>query len=596
MNAIMTVHRDVASPWIQHHQQKAILHSICSNYTMPDPNLEAGHTCLLDGINIMPAGYLNTTFTMEDCLDVEGNWTSYSCKEVQTLYTNTVEAKASDMLLLDMAFESLEDICCNDTLGNSTGPLLTKEEVRNGWWNAVKEWREGHSKNLTIITGVTSIISTIASSIFMWMILRSHDGLSTTPNRLLLGLCTGDICFSLPLSFFGIMVPNEVGYYSWNAMGSLATCQIQGFVNAFGSVCGTCYYTSLCLYYLAVVKYRKSDDYIRTKIEPFLHAVPVVVAMIFSNYTLSSRRFNASGIGTCVPSYYSPPHCWEVDKDFVVEGVFDIPCGRGDSNFCAYFLIIAFFCAICPAIIMITALTIIYGAVRQSEKKMSKYGVGSLRKNLQIKVQGKGDSDSVIEANPSRSRSSLSQSLGLGRLSCMGFNRSPERASTSTNKKKRETRSQSRPVMFKTFAYCCAWLLTWIFYVPLMIVANVFDSSNPPALVYLMIIFHPLQGLYNLAIYMHPKILWAKKKSKGGSNITWWQAFVTAFWSKGSDKKKRGCRSSVRDPPTYEYMLRNNSNNCESNKGRASSPPVDQNANHLSFGSIRRTSLSRSTY
>ena len=70
INAVKNVHTDIASQWMQH-QHKAILPSICSNYPMPDPNLEADHTCVLDGINIMlPAGeYSNTALTMEDYFD-----------------------------------------------------------------------------------------------------------------------------------------------------------------------------------------------------------------------------------------------------------------------------------------------------------------------------------------------------------------------------------------------------------------------------------------------------------------------------------------------------------------------------------------------
>mmetsp|Transcript_27683 Transcript_27683/g.42411 ORF Transcript_27683/g.42411 Transcript_27683/m.42411 type:complete len:183 (+) Transcript_27683:109-657(+) len=181
--------------------------------------------------------------------------------------------------------------------------------------------------------GVMSIISVIASSLFIWMILRSHDGLSITSNRLLLGLCTADICFSLPFSFFGVMLPNEVGYYSWNAMEIMATCQIQGFVNSFGSVCGIWYNASLCLYYLAVVKYEKSDDYIRAKIEPFLYAVPLIISAICNVYMVATGRINAGGSGIYSVCYYDPPHCWEIEVFVVVEGVFDIPCGRGDTNF-----------------------------------------------------------------------------------------------------------------------------------------------------------------------------------------------------------------------------------------------------------------------
>lgn len=54
----------------------------------------------------------------------------------------------------------------------------------------------------------------------------------------------------------------------------------------------------------------------------------------------------------------------------------------------------------------------------------------------------------------------------------------------------------------------------------------------------------PLQGLFNLAIFMHPAILSAKNSTK--ENLTWWQAFLKAFWSKGLDKKKRGGRRALK--------------------------------------------------
>ena len=123
------------------------------------------------------------------------------------------------------------------------------------------------------------------------------------------------------------------------------------------------------------------------------------------------------------------------------------------------------------------------------------------------------------------------------------------------------------------------------------IIAYVCGSSDHPALLYLMVICYPLQGVYNLAIYIHPIILNAKKKSKGDNFITWWRAFVMALWFKGRDKKKRGGRNA-RDPPTSTSTLHTNINNRESNKGRTFSPQVDQNSNHLSFGRIRTTSLS----
>ena len=52
----------------------------------------------------------------------------------------------------------------------------------------------------------------------------------------------------------------------------------------------------------------------------------------------------------------------------------------------------------------------------------------------------------------------------------------------------------------------------------------------PLAYKYLWNIFGPLQGFFNLLIFMHPKVQ-AVKKSNGTDNISWPRAFVNAFWS-----------------------------------------------------------------
>ena len=138
--------------------------------------------------------------------------------------------------------------------------------------------------------------------------------------------------------------------------------------------------------------------------------------------------------------------------------------------------------------------------------------------------------------------------------------------------------------MFKTLAYSSAWLLTWILYISYMIVIFVVGSLNSPALIHAIVSIMPLQGVYNLAIYMHPKILRAKSKSRVDNDITWWRAFVMAFWSKGRDKKKSGLRN-VRDPP-------NNRKKTGSDNG---APQVLQNSSHLSFGRMKSTEISHSS-
>ena len=46
------------------------------------------------------------------------------------------------------------------------------------------------------------------------------------------------------------------------------------------------------MYYLSVVKYKKKDEYIETKIEPFLHAaVPIALSMIGAITILAKKAF-----------------------------------------------------------------------------------------------------------------------------------------------------------------------------------------------------------------------------------------------------------------------------------------------------------------
>eukprot|EP00580_Thalassiosira_gravida_P017245 CAMPEP_0201663050 /NCGR_PEP_ID=MMETSP0494-20130426/4967_1 /ASSEMBLY_ACC=CAM_ASM_000839 /TAXON_ID=420259 /ORGANISM="Thalassiosira gravida, Strain GMp14c1" /LENGTH=72 /DNA_ID=CAMNT_0048141551 /DNA_START=11 /DNA_END=226 /DNA_ORIENTATION=+ len=72
------------------------------------------------------------------------------------------------------------------------------------------------------------------------------------------------------------MIPSDVDYQSWNAHGSQTTCTMSGFAVIVGMLMSSLYSCSLNIYSLAIVKYNKTDSYIRTKMEPFLHAVPIV--------------------------------------------------------------------------------------------------------------------------------------------------------------------------------------------------------------------------------------------------------------------------------------------------------------------------------
>ena len=100
-------------------------------------------------------------------------------------------------------------------------------------------------RNYVILRGITGMISIFSSVVLIWIIRRSHVGFSSTCRRLLLGLCVGDIVFSLSNSMLNAFVPAELRYYIWNARGNVITCTMQGFLYILGMSLAVFYLCSL---------------------------------------------------------------------------------------------------------------------------------------------------------------------------------------------------------------------------------------------------------------------------------------------------------------------------------------------------------------
>lgn len=67
-----------------------------------------------------------------------------------------------------------------------------------------------------------------------------------------------------------------------------------GFIFTRGTASTLIYNCSLSIFYLAVVRYRKSDMYIKRKLEPSLHGVAsIVVSIVISVVLLVRENYNA---------------------------------------------------------------------------------------------------------------------------------------------------------------------------------------------------------------------------------------------------------------------------------------------------------------
>jgi len=203
-------------------------------------------------------------------------------------------------------------------------------------------------------------------------------------------MSVGDILSSLAFAQFNSAAPSDNDYYVWNARGNQATCSAQGFAFNLGANTSLYYTCSLILYFLAVVKYNKMDSYIRTKIEPFLHGVPIVWGSIASTTLLVGKNLNNVYAGEfCTNPVYDPPHCIGYDDEEVREG-FDISCRRGRDGAEVFLYLnfaITFFAV---PIIIVTSLWMLYRAVKQQEHTIARYGAGAFSPNTNTDESSSG--------------------------------------------------------------------------------------------------------------------------------------------------------------------------------------------------------------
>ena len=410
-----------------------------------------------------------------------------------------------------------------------------------------------------IISRVTGSLSFIASLCIIIHILRSHYGLSTTYHRLVLGLSLGDVAFS----FFGYvlgatMVPKEYDYVIKGARGNQATCNFQGFLFLFGSAIALSYNMSICFYYLAIVTYNKKDDYIRTKLEPWFHAISILLSLAAVAPILAIDGFNADGNQCWFVPNNELPHCWGLDSGEIRDG-FTIPCGRGDGKehptLRKFLKILMNGLLLATPIVIVVTMTLMHRTVCEVEKKIRKYGVGALRlrsraRNINI-VSNDGNAPTSSESGaPPAHRNNkpflqLLQSI-FGKLPCIKNSRGKGLSRSRLNK----VASQKRIILKRAAGYVVAYTVSWI---PFIIYE--FSIARPTlALGYALAICTPLQGVFNFFAFLQPKIIAAKNKKRrgaqngprnsGDNGISWCQAFVKAYMSKGPRRRTAGSRYS----------------------------------------------------
>ena len=148
-------------------------------------------------------------------------------------------------------------------------------------------------KTMAILPKCTGFLSLMGSLFIFQDIIIHKRPIDRAYYRIMLGLsCCGII--SSTVNFLSTWpIPPDSGAFL--ASGTTATCTAQGFFNELGNLATPLYNTSLCLYFVLVICQGWSEDRIRTRAEPFMHAVPIVTALTIAILGLPFKLYNHSG-------------------------------------------------------------------------------------------------------------------------------------------------------------------------------------------------------------------------------------------------------------------------------------------------------------
>lgn len=335
-------------------------------------------------------------------------------------------------------------------------------------------FKHGLSKTLCIVASSSAILSLLASFLLVYILVRSCKGLRVTYHRLLLGMSCSDIFYSLSWATFGAVTPSEQNYWIWNARGSKASCDAFGVMGALGLFGGLFYMCSLNLFYLAQTKF--SGTYIAKRIEPWLHLVPILMALSGGIIAVATDGIYANDGGVCSYIAIAPPHCEGYEDGEIPEG-FEDPCRPGGLTL--IFNLMGLFIILTPVVIGVSLVLIF------------------------VSVKG-------------------------------GCSRSPDG----------QELAHSHAVLYKAAAYTVGYFLTWSWF---MIFGAVTGAGGvlPRFFFFFWWFFQPLQGLWTFLIYMHPRVLKARRSSE--RSTSWCCAFADALQSavRGGGKDRDGANGTT---------------------------------------------------
>ncbi len=306
------------------------------------------------------------------------------------------------------------------------------------------------------------------------MVSRSRAGLSTIKNRLLVAMSVFDIIGSVAWALSTTPIPRG-SPCTYGAIGSTATCSIQGFMITIWATVPT-YNAMLCIYFLQVIQNNVSDE-ILEGYERLMHLVAILPSTLTAVVAASSGLFNNY---SCL--------CWLAAKDRYTKN-HEEGLEPDNPTVLNFIFMIAYASTVLVLFIIVYCMRGIYKFVRERESRMNQYSFRPIQAR-----------------NPSNAG--------------------------NTNR-----RSTLTDVVHDTFVqanlYVISFLSSFGFMIVLHICEAFFTISAPYPLMIVQGFLIPLQGCWNFLIYIRPRF---KEVSRRNVNKAFlWKLYFTIFYKPGAN-------------------------------------------------------------
>eukprot|EP00980_Cylindrotheca_fusiformis_P010753 scaffold2429_cov106-Cylindrotheca_fusiformis.AAC.4 len=368
----------------------------------------------------------------------------------------------------------------------------------------------GRKRLLAVLPIPSAILSVLGSSVIIYMALRSRKSKPWTPyNRLLIGMSSYDVISSMTLAIAPFLNPSDSSNKAF-AVGNDASCSAIGFLNQI-AYSGTFYNAMLSFYFLLTARFGMKNDRIAQRIEPSMHifsiGFPTVCAVV--GLVLGVYSEPEVAIGCWVNRY--PKRC----------GYY--PDGTGET--CASTLIAWVFggwVGLFTLFALITNNAIILFFVRRNmgpSKRLSgrsKRSATERNDSLQFDDDDRSKRRQLFRSSSKKSLTSISSSMASSFRTLQVRSGSAHREDDDTDTALRTSQKRRlKLVSSQAFLFVASYVLCNI----ITYVLKLLESQSATyveekelsythyPLVVLQAMLLPLQGLFNMLVYIRPKYI-----------------------------------------------------------------------------------------